>query len=258
MRFFEMHKYLQQHGFSLHRQGAKHAIYNNGDEDITIPRGRIVERRLSKHIKIVVRKAWARKNADDIHAVNTAAEDLQIDSAVQEDCLISKKKTTIYQRVLECCTKHSGTDLQLTISDIMTEIGEREPDFMALVTAIRKADDIEKLFGLRDALDLVGIKYKRIQKGIDEYERTTRPAVEIKRVEEKKVEEIAVVVQRAEVRPPAAQVQMATGTVIKSRGLALSEKQIAALDIIKILGTLPDTDARQEVMEYVRGFNNMR
>jgi predicted RNA binding protein YcfA (HicA-like mRNA interferase family) len=258
MRFFEMHKYLQEHGFTLHRQGAKHAIYNNGDENITIPRGRTVDRRLSKHIKVVVRKACARKSEGGIQSVNTAAEDLQNDCTIQEDCLISKKKATIYERVLECCSKNSDTAPQLDISDIMSEIGAREPDFMALVTAIRKADDIEKLFGLRDALDLVGIKYKRIQKGIDEYERATRPAVEIKRVEEKKVEEIAVVVQRAEVRPPAAQVQMATGTVIKSRGLALSEKQIAALDIIKILGTLPDTDARQEVMEYVRGFNNMR
>jgi predicted RNA binding protein YcfA (HicA-like mRNA interferase family) len=255
MRFFEMHKYLQQHGFSLHRQGAKHAIYNNGDADITIPRGHTVDRRLSKHIKVIVRKAHARKNAEDAPLVNTVAEDLQSDNAIKESCLISKKKTTIYQRVLECCTKHSGTDLQLTISDIMTEIDEREPDFMALVTAIRKADDIEKLFGLRDALDLVGIKYKRIQKGIDEYERATRPAVEIKRVEEKKVEETAVVVQRAEVRPPV--VQAATGMVIKSRGLSFSEKQVAYLDIIKILGTLSDTDARH-VMEQIQGFNNMR
>lgn len=255
MRFFEMHKYLQQHGFTLHRQGAKHAIYNNGDEDITIPRGRIVERRLSKHIKIVVRKAHARKSAEDASLVNAVAEDLQSDNAIKESCLISKKKTTIYQRVLECCTKFSGTATGLSIGDIMSEIGEREPDFMALVTAIRKADDIEKLFGLRDALDLVGVKCKRIQKGIDEFERATRPAVEAKRVEEKKVEEIAVIVQRTEVRAPMA--QAATGTVIKSRGLSFSEKQVAYLDIIKILGTLSDTDAKH-VMEQVQGFNNMR
>jgi predicted RNA binding protein YcfA (HicA-like mRNA interferase family) len=256
MRFFEMHKYLQKHGFTLHRQGAKHAIYNNGDEDITIPRGRIVERRLSKHIKIVVRKAHARKNAEDAPLVNAVAEGLQSDNAIRESCLISKKKTTIYQRVLDCCTKFSGSAASLSIADIMVEIGEREPDFLALVTAIRKAEDIEKLFGLRDALELVGIKHKRIQKGIEEFEQFTKPVkAHVHEIEEKKVEETAVVVQRAEVRPPVA--QAATGMVIKSRGLSFSEKQVAYLDIIKILGTLSDTDARH-VMEQVQGFNNMR
>jgi mRNA interferase HicA len=37
-------KYLEEHGFSLLREGNKHSIYSNGDKTIPIKRHRIFDR----------------------------------------------------------------------------------------------------------------------------------------------------------------------------------------------------------------------
>lgn len=281
MRPVEFDRFIKSNGFAFEREGGKHRIYALQGHTVVVPRG--------KSIKTGTLSVIKRKIKEIVQAVEAKSEAaLQVIEIPESGCdpafvkgenttLLPQDKFEMYAAVIEFCQSKADEDVRYTLRELLLFLDYQLLAFNGLVATAIEKQDLDVLFQLRDALELVQIHSYQINDAILDFENMTAPteASAQEDIQETPPEPVRFITSARKVASPVIPIQpvIASPSIVASVRAevaqvvqpapspvavkpeplpepapapvlrkGLSVRQIAVAKILAIFGELPDDD----------------